>query len=265
VLGRVCFASAMLSGAVPLSTARPHDLSRAGFFNVTGASRSVTETETAESNDPDRLYRNREDLASAKRAAELWAVHAATEFESAWKLSRACYWLGTHAPESERRGALERGVMAGQSATRLETGRPEGHFWLAANMGALAESFGLMQGLRFRRKIKDELERVLAIDPAWQGGSADAALGQWYFEVPVLFGGNHGKAEEHLRRALTYDPHSLVALVFLAEVVAADGRRSEARNLLQRVVLDPSIDSEWLPEDKAFKKQAAERLRSLGK
>src|SRR5581483_12280138 len=97
------------------------------------------------------------------------------------------YWIGTHGTQPERRTALQAGVDAGEHAVRLQPNRPEGHFWLAADMGALAEGFGVMQALKYRGRIRDELTRVLAIDRAWQGGSADAALGQWYFEVPRLF------------------------------------------------------------------------------
>src|SRR5260221_6900332 len=166
------------------------------------ASGQAPATETA-----DQLYRHRDDLSSARRAADLWAAAAATGFESAWKLSRVSYWLGTQSPASERRAALERGVRAGEAAVRLGPDRPEGHFWLAANMGELAES-GAMQGLKYRGRIRDELERARAIAPGWQGGSAEAALGQWYFEVPGMLGGSHKKAEEPLRRALTYDPEN---------------------------------------------------------
>src|SRR6185436_11258629 len=97
---------------------------------------------------------------------------------------------------------------AGQRASAIDANRPEGHFWTAANMGALAESFGLRQGLKYRKPIKTELETVLRLDPAFQQGSADRALGRWYHKVPGLFGGSHRKAEEHLKTALTYNPAS---------------------------------------------------------
>jgi tetratricopeptide (TPR) repeat protein len=212
--------------------------------------------------DPDELYRRREDLSSAARAADLWAQRSSIDVEAAWKLARACYWLGTHQAEQNRRSALERGVNAGENAIRLARDRPEGHFWLAANMGRLAESFGILQGLKYRGRIKDELERVLKTDPAWEGGSADAALGQWYATVPRLFGGSRQKAEQHLRRALEHDANNTSALSFLGEMLAADGRTAEARVLLRRAVTAP-FDPEWEPEDREFKQKSAALLKKI--
>jgi hypothetical protein len=218
---------------------------------------------SSDAGNPDELYRQRQDLASVTRAADLWTPRASTEYEAAWKLARACYWLGKHAPESARRDWLRRGVTAGETATRLGPDRPEGHFWLAADMGTLAESFGLLQGIKYRGRVKEELERVIVIRPGWQDGSAEAALGQWYFEVPHMFGGSRAKAEESLRRALEYGPSNTSTLLFLADLLAADGRRDEARTLLQRV-LDAPFNPEWAPEDAEFKKKAAARLEALG-
>src|SRR5262249_9344051 len=125
------------------------------------------------------------------------------------------------------------------------------------------ESSGIRDGLKYRGRIKSELERVMAIDPDWQEDSAGAALGQWYFEVPRLFGGNRGKAEERLQDVLRRFPQSKTALSFLADVVAADGRLDEARALLVRVLAAP-VDPDWAPEDLDSQKAAAERLKKLG-
>ncbi len=212
--------------------------------------------------DPDALYQRRENLVSAERAADLWQQRAGMDFAASWKLSRACYWLGTHQAEHIRRATLERGVNAGQDAIRLAGDRPEGHFWLAANMGRLAESFGIVQALRYRGRIREELERALAIDPGWQGGAADAALGEWYATVPRLFGGSRQRAEQHLRRALERDPSNASALAFLGEMLLAEGKRDEPRGLLQRVV-DAPFDAEWAPENAELKVKATVLLKQL--
>jgi hypothetical protein len=214
---------------------------------------------------PDALYADRANIASARQAADLWGAELARNpqaFDAAWKLARADYWLGGHAPEAERRRFLEQGIDAGRKATALQPTRPEGHFWIAANMGALAESFGLRQGLKYRKTIKDELETVLRVAPLFGDRSADRALGRWYFKVPSLFGGSHKLAEEHLRASLTAKPTSTASHYFLAEVLIDDGRKAEARAELQ-AVLDAPLDPDWTPEDNDFKAKARRLLTTL--
>ena len=221
--------------------------------------------DAAPADDPDRLYADRENAASAARAAAIWEERLAADpasFESAWKLSRICYWLGGHVAPDARRRQYERGIDAGKQATMIEANRPEGYFWMAASMGALAESFGLRAGLRYRGAIKDALEMVLKIDPSFQQGSADRALGRWYHKVPGLFGGSNSKSVEHLRRALTYNPDSTISHFFLAETLLDMNRRAEAREAFQKV-LDAPLHPEWVPEDREFKQRAQAALARL--
>src|SRR5882672_10262282 len=82
-----------------------------------------------QSADPDLLYADRANIASARRAAETWASALAGDprnFDAAWKLARADYWLGGHGPEPERRGSLEAGIDAGRKAAAIQPNRPEG-------------------------------------------------------------------------------------------------------------------------------------------
>ena len=151
-------------------------------------------------------------------------------------------------------------MEAGRQASVLEPTRPEGYFWMAASMGSLAESFGMRQGLKYRTPIREALEKVLQIDAAYQNGSADRALGRWYFKVPGLFGGSNKKSEEHLRKSLTYDQNSNASRFFLAETLFELNRKAEAIAELQKVI-DGPVNPEWAPEDREFKQQAAERLK----
>ncbi|HEV8233976.1 MAG TPA: TRAP transporter TatT component family protein [Gemmatimonadaceae bacterium] len=218
-----------------------------------------------QADDPDALYRSRESLASAQRADQIWTDRLKqnpNDFESAWKLARARYWLGGHVAEKDRKAMLEAGIEAGRTAVRIASDKPEGHFWIAANMGALAESFGLRQGLKYRGPIKDELEATLRLDPAFLQGSADRALGRWYNEVPRLFGGSNKESEAHLRKSLTYNPQSTITLYFLAETLLDEGKKDEARKTLQQV-LDAPLDPDWAPEDREFKDKARKLLAEI--
>ncbi len=133
---------------------------------------------------------------------------------------------------------------------------------MAANMGGLAESFGLRQGIKYRKPIREGLETALRLDPAYLHGSADRALGRWYYRVPRLFGGSHKLSEQHLRASLTYSPNSTATHFFLAELYLDDGRKDEARTELQQV-LDAPLEPDWAPEDREFKEKARKLLASL--
>ena len=133
---------------------------------------------------------------------------------------------------------------------------------MAASMGALAESFGLRQGIRYRTPIREALERVVKIDPAFLDGSGDRALGRWYYKVPRLFGGSKTRSEQHLRKALTYNPQSIITRLFLAETLIALNRPTEARKELEAAIAAP-ISDEWAPEDRRFKEQARSLLSKL--
>jgi len=217
---------------------------------------------------PDALYRDREHVQSATRAAAIWSERLAKDpkdLESAWKLARAQYWLGTNGlPEKDRRAALEAGIAAGRQAVSINSAKPDGHFWIAANMGALAESFGLRQGIKYRGQIRDELETVLKADPAFLDGSADRALGRWYYKVPGLFGGDKKKSEQHLRKALSYNPKSVITHLFLADTLVELDRNAEAIKELDAAIAAPE-DPEWAPEDRRFKQQAKDLLGKLRK
>jgi tetratricopeptide (TPR) repeat protein len=216
--------------------------------------------------DPDALYKERENLTNARKATDIWAARLSAnpgDFDSAYRLAQGRYWLGTNGlPPPDRKPALEAGIAAARIAIALKPARPEGHFWLAANMGALAESFGMRQGIKYRGEIKDALLTTLKLDPAFLDGSADRALGRWYFKVPGLFGGSDKQSEIHLRKSLTYNPNSIISHIFLAETLADLGRKDEARKECQAAI-DAPIDPNWAPEDRRFKEQAKQLLEKI--
>jgi tetratricopeptide (TPR) repeat protein len=222
----------------------------------------------ATSDQADALYANRTSLADAKRAAALWQEalqRRPDDFEAAWKLGRAGYWLGGHLEsEPARTAGFETGMDGARKAIAVQPSRPEGYFWLAANMGGLAELKGLRAGLKYRAQIRQNLEKVLALDPAFQKGSADRALGRWYYLVPGLFGGSNKKSEEHLRRSLAYHPQSIASRYFLAETYDDMGRKADAIRTLREIdTMD--IDPEWAPEDTEFKQKARTLLAKLAR
>ena len=214
--------------------------------------------------DPDALYAKRDEIASARRAVTVWQSRLQPRRRGisnrAWKLARARYWLGGHAAASEARPSSKTGSRRRRPRPRSEPDQPEGHFWMAANMGALAESFGMRQGIKYRGAIKDALLTVLNLDPAFQQGSADRALGRWYSRCRGCSAAAGRSQRSTCARSLTYASHSISSQFFLAETLFELDREAEARAELQRV-LDAPIEPEWAPEDREFKAKATQRLR----
>jgi hypothetical protein len=67
-----------------------------------------------------------------------------------------------------------------------------------------------------------------------------------------------------LRKALTYNPHSIITLLFLGETLYELDRTSEARKMLEAALAAPLSD-EWAPEDRRFKDQARALLAKLSR
>lgn len=217
--------------------------------------------------DPEALYRDREHAASAEAAERIWAARVAAnpkDFESAWKLARARYWIGTNGPGAAevKKAALERGIEAARLATAANGTAPDGPFWTAACMGALAEAHGLRQGIKYRGQIREALETARRLNPAYLDGSPDRALGRWYYKVPGLFGGDMKKSEQYLRAALAYKADSIISLLFLAETLIELDRKDEAKRTLNAALAAP-LDPAWTPEDTRFKAQAKQLLAKL--
>ena len=89
------------------------------YISVFCACFAITARAQTSSLDPDALYRDREQIAKARQAADTWESQLEADprnFEAAWKLARAYYWLGTHGPQDHRRADLERGITAAEQA-----------------------------------------------------------------------------------------------------------------------------------------------------
>ncbi len=197
----------------------------------------------------DRLYAERGDLAKARRAvAALRQARTADygNYEAAWKLARADYYLGSHGSGNEVDEAFREGVQAGKTAVQLNGDKPEGHFWLGANYGGSAQQ-STLAGLSSVDDIRSEMETVIKMDESFQGGSAYLVLGQLYLEAPRVLGGDTAKAIGYLEKGLKIAPDNALMRVHLAEAYHAAGRDAEARKQIDRLMaMTPPPD--YVPE-----------------
>jgi tetratricopeptide (TPR) repeat protein len=187
----------------------------------------------------DALYAGREDINKARVAvAALRQARTAeySNYDAAWKLSRAAFYVGEHTDnDSERDDMYREGIEAGKAAVGLQPGKAEGHFWLGANYGGSA-AHSTLANLSSFQDIKGEMDAVLKIDESYQGHSAYLGLGRLYRQAPRVLGGDSGKAIEYLEKGVKLSPNNTTMRLDLAQAYAANNRAADAKKQIEAIM-----------------------------
>jgi tetratricopeptide (TPR) repeat protein len=211
----------------------------------------------------DALFAERADLAKTKEAKDRYeAALAAGEdaYGASWRMARVLYWIGDHtADKAAKKQLFLQGIDHAKKAVELGPDNAEGHFWLGVCYGVYGEAKGVLKSLALVKPIKEEMRRVLEIDPAYDRGGADRVLGRVYHEVPKFAGGGEKKSLEHLLKAVEYGPRVGMNHIYLADTYLSLGEIEKAREALETVLtLEPEPD--LIPETTEEREQARRRL-----
>jgi tetratricopeptide (TPR) repeat protein len=198
----------------------------------------------------DKLYQERADLQRTREGIVLLARSLAADsgnYDAAWRLARLNYFLGAHTSnKTERELAYAKGVESARRAVKLQDGKPEGHFWLGANLGGQAQTSAL-SGMTSIDEIRAEMEKVIQLDEGFQGGSAYMALGQVDLEAPGFLGGDTKRAVEVLEKNLRFGSNNVLYRLRLAQAYLAVNRKEDARKELN-TILNMTPNPDYLPE-----------------
>lgn len=198
----------------------------------------------------DALWEGREDITKARVAVaalrQAWTLDNAN-YEAAWKLARASFYVGDHTDSDDERDDMFReGTAAGKAAVIIEPNKPEGHFWLGANYGGAAAN-STIANLSSFQDIKTEMEAVLKIDESYQGYSAYLGLGRLYLQAPRVLGGDSSKAIEYLEKGLKRNPNHSLMRYHLAQAFEYNNRDGEAKKQIETLMAgtpDPKFMAE---------------------
>ena len=187
----------------------------------------------------DKLFLERRDtekLRAALESVKKLRNPAERNYEVEWKFAKYSYFLGKQtSDESEAQSIFERGKDAGKIASRLEPGKADGHFWFAANLGELSKMSPVTVGIKSVDEIKEAMNTVVRIDPAYQAASAFDALAQVEMGTR-LYGGSAEKAVELLEKGLSINNSNGNIRVNLAEAYLAVKRDSDARKQIDELL-----------------------------
>lgn len=98
----------------------------------------------------------------------------------------------------------DRGISACQKAVALEPGNSRYHLWLGRVYGEKANHAGFFSAAALAKKVRNEFETAVRLDPANLDARAD--LAEFYLEAPGIVGGGNDKAEQQARELATVDP-----------------------------------------------------------
>jgi Tfp pilus assembly protein PilF len=214
----------------------------------------------------DALYAGREDLNKARVAvAALRQARTAdySNYEAAWKLARAAFYVGDHTNnDSERDDMFREGIDAGKVAITLQPDKPDGHFWLGANYGGSA-AHSTLANLSSFNDIKSQMDAVLKIDESYEGYSTYLGLGRLYLEAPRVLGGDSKQAIEYLEKGVKLNPNNTTMRAELAQAYAANHREADAKKQIE-AIMSATPDPKYAPEHKAAVAKAQKLLQKLG-
>lgn len=196
----------------------------------------------------DESFANRQDLKNVREGIDLLKRAKQAErrnYEAAWKLSRLYFYLGKYSREDkESEQALQNGIEAAKVATRIETEKPEGYFWLGANLGAKVKR-NPITGLGSLKDIREAMEKVISLNPAFEGGDAYDVLAQIELQTDT-FGGSAQKAIEYLEKAQSLEKNNTFLYLHLGEAYLTVDRNAEGKKQLEIVVnMNPPAGHEF--------------------
>jgi len=199
----------------------------------------------------DELFKQREDLAKLQEAVKTLAAVRNPDrrnYEVEWNFAKYSYFLGKKLTgEKEKDQIFEDGKQAGKIASRMEPNKPEGYFWYAANLGEQSKMSPVTVGLKSVDDIREAMNKVIEIEPAYQSASAYDALAQIELNTAGMLGGKPEKAVEYLEKALTISQENTYIYLHLAEAYIATGKKPEAKKQLEYLLkMKPNPD--YLPE-----------------
>lgn len=211
------------------------------------------------------LWEGREDIKKARVAvAALRQARTADygNYEAAWKLARATFYVGDHTDnDNEREDMFRAGTEAGKVAVKLQPDKPEGHFWLGANYGGSA-AHSTIANLSSFNDIKTQMEAVLKIDESYEGYSAYLGLGRLYLQAPRVLGGDSSKAIEYLEKGIKLNPKHSLMRYHLAEALESNNRDAEAKKQIE-TLMATTPDEKYMPEHNTAVAKAKKLLEKI--
>jgi len=150
--------------------------------------------------------------------------------EAQWKFAKACFdWADYSTTDSKREEIARQGIAAAQSLIDSDSNSAPGHYFLAMNLGQMAES-KTVGALKIIPQMETNFQIALGLDAAFDYAGPDRNLGLLYLQAPGwgLSIGSNAKAKLHLQKAARLAPDYPGNLLYLIEAEIGWGEKTTA-------------------------------------
>ncbi len=174
-----------------------------------------------------------------------------------WKLARLYVSMGEALPPEspeKRQPYFAKAVEFAKTSTSHDDSIAEGHTWLAASLGVLADNTGAREKIKRANSIKRELDRALELNP--EDDVALSILGSFNREIAdmgwlekvfaktflgSLPEGSHEEAEKMLKKAIVVNPRVIRHYHELGLLYRDMKRYREAVDVLNEALTKPVL------------------------
>jgi len=159
-------------------------------------------------------------------------------------------------------------ALAGKASrlVQAQPNRSEPLIWEAIVLSSLAGEKGGLGALGLAKQAKALYEDAIRIDGNALDGSAYNSLGVLYYKVPgwPLGFGDKAKARELLQKALAINPAGIDPNYFYGEYLVETGQRADAVPYLERALSAPPRPGRQVADDgrRAEARQLLDRVRA---
>jgi len=189
--------------------------------------------------------------------ARLARLEGTNSVELCWRFAHAAFdWADAQARDRDRARIAQSGIDACNAALALDPTCAQAHYFLALNLGQLAQTktFG---ALRMVPRIEAAFAAALAADPSVDNAGPDRGLGLLYLEAPgwPTSVGDRAKARHHLEKCVERAPTHPGNRLSLAEALLGWRDREGARAQLDAIDRDwavnrvqlaaPGLEADW--------------------
>lgn len=195
------------------------------------------------------------DYSKAQSIYEALLNTDSTNADILWRLARlnVCIGDAINPDQKEKRDAYyEKAIDYARKCIAIDPNKAEGHTWLGASLGVMADNLGSKQKIKIAKEIKKELDLAIKLNP--NDDIAYSILGSYYHAIAniswfermlanTFLGsvpeGSYEEAEVAFKKAIALNPNLIRHYHEFALLYLDWGKEKEAVALLKQALTKP--------------------------